>query len=205
MRRDSKLKGLKSMFNRAVRKVKTFFGWRDREDEAEREALAQTVAARETAELNAEKAKRDDGGDGGGDGGGDPAALRWRKSLSTDTEEEKPKPKSGYDENGKLINYAKPTGVSDEEWERRMAEQRRELLRRKREADRQRRDADKQREQRRAVQRQREQRQRVMRAEADAKVRDEHKKESPQVKLERLRASLPPEEPPKKDDGPEFC
>lgn len=65
MRRGSKLTGLKSKFSRAVRKAKAFFGWRDHDDEGDQEALAQAVAAQETAEATAEKPKHDDdGGDG---------------------------------------------------------------------------------------------------------------------------------------------
>lgn len=186
MRRSGNLAGPRSMFSRGVRRVKVFFGWLQRDGEADQEALEQTAAVQETSDADAEKSKRGDGGDDDGSGDGGVPVPRYGHKHKEDDAEEKPEPKSGYDLNGKPINYAKPPDMPEDEWERR------------KEAERQRRDDERRLEQRRKAQKQR---QRITQIGAEAKVRDEREKESLQAKLERLKASLPPEETkPDKDD-----
>lgn len=104
MRRDSALKGLRSAFSRATRRVKTLFGWREAEDETADMAAIMLVgqqigATKQSAKSNGNA--DDDDGDGSGS-----TSSRWHVP-DTDAEPERGDVvrRIGYDENGEPINY----------------------------------------------------------------------------------------------------
>lgn len=183
MRRGSVLKGLRSLFSRAVRRVRAFFGWRERDGDAEREALALVVADQD-AEKAVEETKRD--GDGGDDGGGDPAPTFGRKRKADCVESEHGKRRAGYGEDGKPINYGKPIDVSDAEWERLIAEKMRAEQEDRELAEQQDEDDEVQRERLRLARRQREQRLRAAQ-EDDAKKAEAGKRPDLEAYLGSLR------------------
>lgn len=192
---------MRSLFNRAARKVKAFFGWHEQDYEGDQESLAQTVSEQEASELDTKKPKRDGDGDGG-ESGGDPAALPQRKAQAADTEEEESE--HVRDENSRPVNYIKPPDVSDEESERQRAVLRHTLQRRRKAAEHLRSDAEKQRKQIRLAHEQREQRPRVMQAKAQAKACDKLERDSPQKRLEMAMALLPSVEAVAGKDDYEF-
>ena len=123
-----KLGGLRSAFGRAARRVKAFFGWDTPDSEAEEAAAALAFAdLKEATDSFREKSKRsDDSGDGGGNGTGGSGFSSAHKHEDKDMEnqgnhgESESELISGNDKN--LVNFAKPVGMTDEEWNRRTAE-----------------------------------------------------------------------------------
>lgn len=169
MRRSSVLKGLRSLFSRAVRRVRAFFGWRERNGDAEREALALAVANQNAEEAAVEETKRNSSSDS--DGGGDPAPTFGRKRKTDCVEGERGKRRAGYGEDGKPINYGKPIDVSDAEWEHLIAEKMRAEQEDRELAEQQDENDEVQRERLRLARRQREQRLRA--AQEDDAKKDE--------------------------------